>query len=275
MTDVQQPDTMQAEQNATAPSLDAPASRSPFPWESTPAPDPQAAQPVEQQAEPVAEETEQPATTPESPQFDPAELERLRAEAAQFKQFQEDIRAEQQRLAREQEAKERSDQFQQRAREIWDIAHRFDTDEERDRYYSDQMAALRAETDQFYRQQAEAERQQLAEQQKQMLVSGYPDWLGQQFGLDKADIEDLRQFSDPNQMTAVAQSMKRMKEQVAQLKQITEQARADVQATKQTAVLSPGNPTGSPISANEIKPFRAGDKEGRELLANALGLTPR
>lgn len=273
MTDMQQPVTPQAEQPAPASPFDAPASRSPFPWE-TPAPEPQAAQPVEPQAEPETESAEPPADTPESPQFDPAELERLRQEAAQFKQFQQDIRAEQQRLAREQEAQERSEQFNRRAKEIWDIAHRYDTDEERDRYYNEKMAALRAETEQFYQQQAEAERQQLAEQQKQMLVSGYPDWLGQQFGLDKADIEDLRQFTDPNQMTVVAQSMKRMKQQLAQLRQTTEQAYAAAQATKQSAVLSPGNPTGSPISAEEIKPFRAGDREGRAVLARALGLAP-
>lgn len=273
MTDVSQPtpEATPPVDQATTPvsSFDAPASRSPFPWEA-PAPDPQAAQPEEQQAEPVAEGDETPTTAPETPQFDPAELESLRQKAAQFEQFQKDIRAEQQRLEREAEAKKRSEEFERRATDIWDMSQRFDSEDERRDYYHRQMAALRAETEQFYQSQAEAERAALAEQQKQMLVQGYPDWLGQQFGLDKADIEDLRQFTDPNQMTVVAQSMKRMNAKIAEMRKITDQAYAATQAAKQSAALNPGNPTGAPISHEEIKPFRAG--ENRDLLARALGL---
>lgn len=275
MSDVNQPvpeATQPIEQATPAAPPDQTASRPPLPWE-TPAPESQDAQPVEVQAEPepVQEETA-PSEPTTPPPFDPAEVERLRAQAEQFEELQRRVREEQERLSREQEQQRLDQEFQRRADEIWDIAQRFDTDEERRGYYQQQMTALRAETASFYRQQAEAERAKLEQERMAQAIAGYPDWLGKEFGLDEAEVEELRTLNDFNQMTAVAKGYKRMRDKYGQLEQIAQQARADIHAQKQSQAIAPGGGGGAPVSQEEIKPFRSGTRESRAMLADIFGI---
>jgi hypothetical protein len=251
-----------------------PASRPPLPWEvESPAPDQQDAQPVVQQAEPETAVAPTPSEPSPTPAYDPQEVERLKAQAAQFEQLQQAVEQEKARLAREAEQQQRDAEFQRRADEIWDIAQRFDSDEERRDYYRKGVAALQAETAQFYRQTVEQERQQLEAERMAQAIAGYPDWLGKEFQLDAADVEDLRQLSDFNQMTATAKSMKRMKERYAEMKASVDQTYAAVTAQKQQAVLSPGAPAGAPTSYETPKSLRSGTRESRQALADIFSGT--
>ena len=270
MTDVTQPvpgATPPVEQaHAPVAPSDAPASRPPLPWEQ-PAPEPQPAQAVAPQAEPETPEAAAPPSEPSAPQYDPEEVERLRTQAAQFEEIQRRVQEEQARLEQEQAAQRRNEEFTQRANDIWDMAQRYDTEDERKDFYNRQMAALRVEQEQSLHSQIETERQQLQAERMAQAIAGYPDYLGKEFGLDEADVEDLRQLNDHNQMTATAESMKRMKEKYADLKQIADQAYATTQAHKLQPAINPGNLSGAP-SVEDIKPMRSGDMASRELLAS-------
>jgi len=268
------PQGLPQEQAPSAPAVteQPTASRPPLPWE-VPAPDPQPAHAAGEQAEPVEPSSPAPSEPSSPPAFDPAELERLQTQAAQFEQLQQAIAQEQTRLAREAAQQKQDEEFQRRADEIWDVAQRYDTDEERKAYYHRQIASLRAEISQTYQQQVEAERQQIEAERMAQAIAGYPDWLGKEFGLDAADVEDLRQLTDFNAMTATARTMKRMKEKYAELKQIADQAYATTQAQRLGSALNPGSPAGAPVVAEEIKQVRAGTRESHAILAQALGLT--
>lgn len=273
------PEVNQPVPEATAPVEQAPpvaspapsASRPPLPWE-RPAPEPQPAQAEVAQAEP-----ESVAATPSEPStpapFDPAEIERLNQKAAQFDQLQGLIEQERQRVAREAEQAQRDEEFQRRADQIWDIAQRFDTDEERRGYYHQQIAALRAEISQTYQQQVETERQQLEAERLAQAIAGYPDWLGREFDLDADEVEELRELTDFNAMTLGARSMKRNREKYQKLEKSVQQTHAAVVAQKQQSVLSPGSLSGAPVSAEDVKQVRAGTRESHAILARALGLT--
>lgn len=246
------------------------ASRPPLPWE-VPAPDPSPAHATEQQAEPVVEDSPAPSEPSTTPAFDPAQIESLNQKAAQFDQLQQAIAQEQARLAREAEQQRLDEEFRSRAKQIWDISQRFDTDEERENYYLTQINALRAEVSQTYQQQVEAERQQLEAERMAQAIAGYPDWLGKEFGLDAADVEDLRQLNDFNAMTATARTMKRMKEKYAELKTIADQTFAAQQAQRLNPALNPGTLSGAPVTGEEIpKSLRAGTRESRAVLADIL-----
>lgn len=278
MTDAHQPvpEAQQPVEQAHAPVAPAPesASRPPLPWE-RPAPEPQHAQAEAPQAEPEPEvAATPPSTEPSTPAYDPEEVERLKQQAAQFEELQRAVAEEQARLAREQEAQRREEEFKQRAKEIWDISQRYDTREEQEDYYLRQMAALRAEQEQSLQQQIESERQKLLDERMAQAIAGFPDYLKNEYGLDDAEVEDLRTLTDPQQMTAVAQGYKRMREKYGHLEQIAAQAYANTQAQKAQAAVNPGNLSGAPASSEEIGPVRAGTRESRELLARALGLSP-
>lgn len=272
MTDASMPTPQEspAEVTPVAPSTPS-AARPPFPWERQPGPAPAPEQPTGEQAAPESTEAATPSPTP-APAPPAEDIERLRAQAAQFEELQQAVKREQERLAREAEQTRRQEEFRSRAREIWDIAQRFDTDEERRGYYERHIAALTAETEQHYRQQVEAEREAVRQEQMANLIAGYPDWLKTQFGLDDDDVEELRVLTDPEQMTVAARSMQRMKKRYGELKTIAEQAYANTQAAQLRQTVTSGNISGAPGARELPSSVRSGDRTSRELLAQALGL---
>lgn len=272
------PEVNQPVPEATVPVEQAPsgataapsASRPPLPWE-RPAPDPQPAHAAEVQAEPEAESAP-PSDPSPTPAFDPEQIESLNQKAAQFDQLQELIAQEKARAAREAEMAQQDEEFQRRADEIWDIAQRYDTEDERRAYYHRQIRALRAETAQTLQQQLESERQQLEAERMAVALVGYPDHLGKLYDLGKDEIEDLRQFTDPTAMTVTAQAMKRMNERIGSMKQSVDQTYAAVTAQKQQAAIAPGSPSGAPASGELRDKVRSGTRESQSWLAEALGM---
>jgi len=258
---------------ATAPVAPAPtaAARPPLPWERTPDPTPEREQPTGEQAAPAEPTAATPPPAPE-PAVSAEEIERLRQQAAQFDELVQRARQEQERLAREAEETRRQEAFRTRAREIWDIAKRFDTEEEQREYYDRHITALTAEQEQHYRAQVEAEHQRIQQERMADLIAGYPDYLKREFGLDDEDVEELRALDDPNQMTATARAMQRYKTRFGQLKQTVDQAYANTQAAHLRQNVTSGNIAGAPGTRELPSTLRSGEKSSRQVLAEALGM---
>lgn len=219
-----------------------------------------------------------PSPAEQAPVPDPAELERLRQVEADFqrqRQQWDQIRSQQEEQLRQHQQAQMDAQRQQQAQQYldqaWHYAQRLDTEEERQAYI--RQASLNvANAEREYQQQLF--QQQIAQQQQQqeaMQLSGFPDYIGKQWGLNPAQVDALRDLPDAKSMIASARQAQIFNEQTAELRRMIDQQYANQQANAAAAsgaLAMGGNPTGS---GGRIKPG-ASDEELDAAAMRFLGL---